>query len=41
MMRRVGEIAASTTPTMLGIDRQQNRGHMAKFWKPVGEDGNW
>jgi hypothetical protein len=40
MIRRVGETAASTTPTMLGIDKQVKRGHMAKFWKPVGEDGN-
>jgi hypothetical protein len=41
MMRRVGEMAASITPTMLGIDKQVKRGHMAKFWKPVGEEGNW
>jgi hypothetical protein len=28
------------TPTMLGIERQENNGHIAKFWKPVGEEGN-
>lgn len=41
MIRRVGDRAASTTPTMFGIDKQENNGHMAKFWKPVGDDGNW
>jgi hypothetical protein len=40
MIRRVGETAASRTPTMLGIDRQAKSGHMEKFWKPVGEEGN-
>jgi len=41
MMRLVGETAASIMPTMLGIERQLKRGHSEKFWKPVGEDGNW
>jgi hypothetical protein len=41
MIRRVGDTAASITPTMLGMERQVKRGHMAKFWKPVGEEGNW
>jgi len=41
MMRRVGDKAASMTPTMLGMDKHENNGHMAKFWKPVGEEGNW
>ena len=40
MIRRVDDTAASTTPTMLGMDKQVNSGHMLKFWKPVGEDGN-
>ena len=35
MIRRVGDTAASITPTMLGIDRHVKSGHMAKFWNPV------
>ena len=41
IMRRVDDTAASITPTMFGIDKQVKRGHMLKFWKPVGDDGNW
>jgi hypothetical protein len=39
-MRRVGETAASRTPTIFGIDKHMNSGHIAKFWNPVGEEGN-
>jgi hypothetical protein len=31
MIRRVGDRAASMRPTMLGIDKQQNNGHIANY----------
>lgn len=34
-------MAASITPTMFGMERHVNSGHIEKFWKPVGEEGNW